>query len=155
MDSSTSSSDVVCLVWRCAGRVGAVPVRHVAEVLRPLPVERFAEAPPGVSGLCVVRGRPIPIIDAGLLVSGSPGSPTRFVIVAIDERRSVGLAVDAVLGVRQLDQGLLFGLPPLLREREGTGIERLATLDGELLVILETARLVPESVWTGIEGSDA
>jgi hypothetical protein len=30
----------------------------------------------------------------------------------------------------------------------------MATLDGELLVILETARIVPETVWAGIEGRE-
>jgi purine-binding chemotaxis protein CheW len=120
--------------------------------MRPLPVERLAESPPGVAGVSIIRGRPTPILDAGLLISPRPGAPTRFVIIAIDERRSIGLAVDEVLGVRELGQSMLFGLPPLLHENEGTGISRMASLDGELMVILETARIIPESIWAGIEG---
>jgi purine-binding chemotaxis protein CheW len=122
--------------------------------MRPLPVDRLADAPPFVSGMSIVRGRPTPILDAGLLISENRGMPTRFVIVRIDERRSVGLAVDDVIGIRELAGSLLTDLPPLLRESEGAGISRIASLDGELLVVLETARIVPEAVWVGIEGRD-
>jgi len=141
-----------CLVWRCHGRIGAVPARHVVEIMRPLPVSRLADAPRFVSGVSIIRGRPTPILDAGLLISENRGAPTRFVIVKIDERRSVGLAVDDVIGIRELAESLLTELPPLLQESEGAGISRMASLDGELLVILETARIVPDAVWVGIEG---
>jgi purine-binding chemotaxis protein CheW len=149
MDASSSSA-VFCLVWRCQGRIGAVPVRHVAEIMRPLPADRLADAPPFVSGISIIRGKPTPILDGSLLISGNPGAPTRFVIVRIDEERSVGLAVDDVIGVRELAGSLLAQLPPLLQDSEGAGIARIAALDGELLVVLETARLVPDSVWQGL-----
>jgi purine-binding chemotaxis protein CheW len=131
-----------------------VPSRHVTEIMRPLQVDRLAEAPRFVAGVSIVRGRPTPIIDAGLLISDDRGDPTRFVIVKIDEHRSVGLAVDDVIGVRELEGSLLTDLPPLLQESEGAGISRIASLDGELLVMLETARIVPDAVWTEIEGRD-
>lgn len=153
MDSFPIST-VSCLVWRCHGRIGAVPAQHVAEIMRPLPVERLAEAPPFVAGVSIVRGRPTPIIDAGLLISENRGEPTRFVIVKIDEHRSVGLAVDDVIGIRELAGSLLNEIPPLLQESEGAGISRIASLDGELLVMLETARIVPDAVWIGIEERD-
>jgi purine-binding chemotaxis protein CheW len=153
MDSS-STKPVICLVWRSLGRIGAVPVKHVDEIMRPLPVHGLAGAPPFVAGVAIVRGRPTPIIDAAFLIAESRGTPARFVIVRIDEQRSVGLAVDEVVGIRELAATQLADLPPLLQESRGH-VSRIASLDEELMVILETARIVPETVWAEIEGVDA
>jgi chemotaxis signal transduction protein len=48
----------------------AIPIEQVIEVMRPLPVETISGIPSFVSGLSVIRGSPVPVIDTGLLLTG-------------------------------------------------------------------------------------
>jgi purine-binding chemotaxis protein CheW len=120
--------------------------------MRPLPVEPLAQAADFVSGLAVIRGRPTPVVDARkLLGSPSEREPGRYVTLVLgsDGDRIAALAVDAVVGVRELSEGSL-ELPPLLAARTDV-VAGVATLDSELLLVLEQARLVPEATWQRLD----
>jgi purine-binding chemotaxis protein CheW len=123
--------------------------------MRPLPIEPLAGAPPFVLGLAVLRGSPTPVIDAGRLLGpiGLP-SPARFVSLRLGER-TAALAVDAVLDVRFLAAGAIADIPPLLREAGSDVASAIGALDTQLLLVLEAARLVPESLWDAIELSSS
>jgi purine-binding chemotaxis protein CheW len=113
--------------------------------MRPLPVTPLAGAPAFVQGLSVIRGTPVPVVDLGALLSGSdPAKPTRFVTLRLDGR-CVALAVEGVLGIRELP-GTLSSLPPLLADASAEAVSALGILDAELVLVLEAARLVPDSV---------
>ncbi|MDO9015980.1 MAG: chemotaxis protein CheW [Myxococcales bacterium] len=132
------------LVCTAGGRRCALPVGHVIETMRPLPVELVVGVPDFVAGLALIRGAPTPVVDLGRLLGATAAAPWgRFVVVAAGGRR-VALAVDAVLGVRALDAAALEALPPLVEDAAGP-IAALAALDGELLVVIRGARLVPEA----------
>jgi purine-binding chemotaxis protein CheW len=118
--------------------------------MRPLAVAPLAGVPAFVRGLSVIRGRPVPVVDLGALLSSSePSKPTRFVTLRLDVRR-VALAVEAVLGIQELP-GTLSSLPPLLAEASAEAVSAVGTLDAELILVLEAGRLVPDTVWTGLD----
>jgi purine-binding chemotaxis protein CheW len=122
--------------------LGGLPVAAVIEVTRPLPVERLVGAPEFVLGLSVIRGEPIPVVDLAHLLSGRPGTPSRFVVVRVSGRR-VALAVDAVVGIREVPQAQVHQLPPLLQAGEGRGVAAMGALDADLLLVLNSAHLLP------------
>lgn len=128
----------------------ALPLECVLETMRPLPIVPLADMPRFVRGLCIIRGEPLPVIDA-LALTGEDGlsSPGRFVALQTGPRRAA-LAVEEVLGVRALPGSLLQKLPPLLKAEIGV-VSAIGRLDGELFLALETARLVPESVWEALQ----
>lgn len=119
----------------------ALELTHVLEILRPLPLRPITGMPSFVIGVSILRGAPVPVVDARRLL-GAPISspPTRLVSLRIDGR-SVALAVDEVLGVGLPPPGR--ELPPLLRDAQTDVIDTLGRLDSELLVVLRAARLVP------------
>ena len=80
--------------------------------------------------------------------------PTRFVTIKTGER-TAALAVDSVLGVGSLPEGALGSVPPLLREATADSVAAIGSLDNELLLVLETARVVPESLWSTFEEARA
>ena len=143
----------------CIGsRIGALALRDVRETMRPLPVEPLAGAPPFVLGLATIRGFPTPVVDVGRLL-GPPESTftpalsaslARFVSLQLGER-TAALAVDAVLGVRSVPSAALVSIPPLLQEACASVASAVGALDARLLLVLEAARLVPDSVWSAIE----
>ena len=132
--------------WLCA-----LPLEGVVETLRPLPIEPVAGAPDFVLGLSVVRGAAVPIVDVERLLGGRGANPTRFVMLKVGERR-VGLAVEGVVGVRQIGATSLEDLPPLLRNAEADVVSTIGTLDSELLVVLQAVRIIPEAFFAAVEG---
>lgn len=137
------------LICRVAGRLCALPLGSVIETMRVLPVKAVAGAPDFVLGLSIVRGAPVPVVHAARLLAHIAQPPTRYVSVRVGERRAI-LAVDEVLGVDEIETETLSRLPPLLHASAEV-VARLGTLDAELLCVLDTARLVPDSIWQATE----
>lgn len=131
------------LACRAGGRACALPLEHVIETMRPLPIEPIADAPSFVRGVAIIRGGPVPVVDCAALIAGTATPATRFVLARVGDRR-VALAVDDVLGVVSLPRARLGELPPLLRDAAGEAIAAVGTLDARLLLVLETGRLLPE-----------
>jgi purine-binding chemotaxis protein CheW len=143
------------LLCRIGSRIGALAIRDVREIMRPLPVEPLVGSPPFVLGLAIVRGMATPVIDAGRLLDPTAScTPARFVSLKVGERTAV-LAVDNVLDVRAIAAGILADIPPLMREAGADLASAIGALDSGLLLVLETARLVPDSVWGAINSSRA
>ncbi|MBL8950485.1 MAG: chemotaxis protein CheW [Myxococcaceae bacterium] len=135
------------LLCRAGLRLCGLPLEHVAETLRPLPVEPVADAPAYVLGLTRLRGRPAPVVDlARLFGSEGAAAPTRFVALRLSGRQ-LALAVTHVAGVRGVDPTTLEGVPAIAGELEASVTEHLGTADAELLVVLQATKLLPESVW--------
>jgi len=142
------------LLCRVETRLCLLPLEHVLETMRPLPVEPLAGLPPFVLGLAVIRGSPTPVLDASSLLGGQRSRPTRFITLRAGSRR-VALAVDAVLDVRAVPAAALESLPPLLGMASSEVVSAIGTLDGALLLVLRAARLVPEELWPALEGRSA
>lgn len=134
-------------------RSGSIPLQHVLETMRPLPIEPVAGVPAFVLGLSVIRGAPVPVVDLAAVL-GATGScaPSRFAVLKIGDRR-VALAVEAVLGVRAVDATALERVPPLLGEASADVLEAIGSLDAGLLLALRTARLVTEEVWRTLDAA--
>ena len=130
------------LLCRAGRRLCALPLEHVVETMRPLPIERIAGSPRLVLGLSVVRGSPIPVVDIGALFSEPETGPQRIVTVRTGGR-VVGLAVEEVVGVRIIEPDRLEDLPPLLRDAAGEVVSAIGRLDSELLLFLSATRLLP------------
>lgn len=140
------------LLFRLRGHLCGLPLQHVVETMRPLPIEGIAGAPAVVRGLSVIRGVPLPVLDLGAMLDGEEVPPTRFVTLRIGVRH-VALAVEAVVGLRYLSADVMKAVPPLLKDAGETLVSTIATRDAELLLVLNSAHLVPESVWTAIDAS--
>lgn len=126
------------------GRVAcALPLHDVVETMRPLPIEPLADAPPFVVGLSRIRGEAVVVVDLRRLIGTEAVSPAqRLVLVRAADRR-VALLVDACPGVRHLDTGDFSALPPLLRDACGSAADALGSLDRQLCLVLESARILP------------
>jgi purine-binding chemotaxis protein CheW len=149
---SSATQDRSMLICRVDSCLCGLPLDCVTETMRPLPVEPLAGAPDFVVGVSLVRGEPVPVLDANRLLGTSPGNSTRFVSIDTNGRR-VALAVDSVLGVRNVGSDTLRNLSPVLKGSCGDTVRSLATLDAELLLVLEETRLVPDTVWELLDRS--
>jgi purine-binding chemotaxis protein CheW len=111
--------------------------------------------PSFVRGLSVIRGTPIPVVDAGVLLGMNEDSgPTRFVTLRTGERQ-VALAFEGVLGVRSFPAESVADLPPLLRDAGSELVSALGMLDAELLFILRAARILSDEAWRALDDGGA
>jgi purine-binding chemotaxis protein CheW len=133
------------LVCRAGTLLCAIPLEHVIEILRVLPIETIAGAPPFVRGLCIIRGAAVPVVDTGLLVGDQPTKSGRLVTIRTGSR-TIALAAETVLGVWAIDAEAASELPPLLRDAARDSIAAIGTLDAELLFFLRAARIAPQEL---------
>ena len=138
------------LVCRAGTHLCAMPLQHVVEVMRMLPIEQLAGAPHYVRGLCIIRGAPAPVVDTALLIGDHATRPERLIAVKAGDR-GVALAVEAVVGIRAIAAGASEQLPPLLRDAATETVAAIGILDAELLFFLRTARIVPEDLLSRLD----
>jgi purine-binding chemotaxis protein CheW len=149
VDKAEEASWVLC----CAGpHLCAILIQHVIEIMRVLPIEAIAGAPTYVRGLSIIRGAPVPIVDIGLLLGGRATPAGRLVAIRAGSR-TIGIAVEAVEGIRVIGPEAFNQMPPLLRDTATATIAAIGTLDAELAFFLQTARIVPDDLLVG-HGAD-
>lgn len=115
--------------------------------MRPLEVVPLVGSPPYVLGVSVIRGESTPVVDLGALLGASEApSFTRFITVRA-RGRQVALGLEEVLRVRAIPEGSVAALPPLLQGASASVVAGLATLDADLLFLLEAGLAVPADFW--------
>lgn len=120
--------------------------------MRPLPVETLPDMPPFLLGVSVIRDAVVPVVDvAALTTAAAHAPPARYVTLGLGGGRCVGLAVQAVVGVRLLAIERLKDIPPLLRDAAADHVSAMMLLDAELLWVLQSTQLIPDSMWREID----
>jgi purine-binding chemotaxis protein CheW len=151
MDSTTvrNCERSTVLVVKVGARACAIPLRYLAETMRPLVIEPVPGVPGFVAGVSVIRGIPTPVVDLRALIESSERSAIfgRFVTLKVGGRQ-VAIAVDSAVGLMDLDSAEPGELPPMLRDADARLIEAIATRDGQLLMVLRATSIVPDEVWT-------
>lgn len=143
------------LLVRVCSAVFALPLSQVIETMRPLPVSPLSGEASLVCGVALIRGIPTPVVAlAALFQSDQQDASGRFVTLRSGER-AIALSVETVIGVAELADAEVTSMPPLLRNARTEAIEAIGCLDAELLVMLQTAKLVPESIWKSIAARGA
>ena len=152
----TTETREPCLLLRVGKHLCALPLAHVDETMRPQPVRSLVGMPAFVRGVAVIRGVPVPVVDAASVLEERAWSPhpSRFVALKTGGRR-VALAVDEVLGVKEIGSVSLAELPPLLAGARERAAAAMAILDNELLLVLQSARFVPDAAWNLIESGES
>ena len=153
-DAAEEAGRDLRLLCRAGAHLWAVPLSHVIEVMRALPIKPVAGSPRCVSGLCIIRGAPVPVVDVGLLIGDRPTRIERLITVRTGDR-TVALAAEAVPGIWSVEREKLDRLPPLLRDAAAETVSAVATLDAELLFLLRTASIVPEGFFRHLEADGA
>jgi purine-binding chemotaxis protein CheW len=130
------------LVCRVHALHCAIPAAWVTEVMRGLATNPFSGMPACMLGLAIIRGVPAPVVDAGTLLSGANSTGAYFVTIDVGGR-TIALAVDQLIGLRRIAEDAFEPLPSLLKNGADDAVAAIRARDGELLLLLDAARLVP------------
>jgi purine-binding chemotaxis protein CheW len=148
--SNVSSDPIKVVVVKAGSHRVLIPLKHVTETMRPLPIQALRDAPPFVMGMSIVRGEKVPVVDLGSLLGRRESESQliqRFVSLRLEER-SVALAVDAVIQVVAYPGDKLTSLPPLLKHAASGIVESLCLADSELHLLLSSSKLLEASALT-------
>lgn len=129
----------------------AVPLAHVIEIMRPLPIESLVGVPAFVSGVAIIRGIPTPVVDLGAILGTPNEAAERFVTLRVGDN-PVALSVNAVLGVRDLDT--IQELPLLLQGASKDVIKTIGMLDERVLMVLRSGWELPDEVWQSLTAQE-
>ena len=124
-----------------------VPVDAVQEVAAGVELTPVPLAPPAVSGLLNLRGRVVTAIDLRrtLQLADRPADQPPINLILRADGGSIGLLVDAVGDVLDVDEDDVEPPPATLRGRLRELITGACKLDRGLLLVLNTERAVEES----------
>jgi purine-binding chemotaxis protein CheW len=135
--------------------VCAVPPAYVIETMRPLPVEPISGVPLFVRGVSILRGIPTPVVDLGTVLGTPSEQPDRFVTLRVRDKQ-VALAVNAVLGVRDLSAIITIQeLSPLFQRASKDVVDTIGTLDEQVLMVLQAGWELPDEVWQALTTQEA
>ena len=129
----------------------ALEANRVVEVVPLLSLTKIPQAPKGVAGMFVYRGRAVPAVDLCELIIGIPARErlsTRIIVVEYSEasgrNQFLGLIVERATGMMRrdpqdfMDAGLSAAAAPFLGP--------VLTDDRGVIQLLHTQKLLPENV---------
>jgi purine-binding chemotaxis protein CheW len=129
--------------FEVGGVTYALPIQHIREIIRPLPMQVLPHASETVIGVIDHRGDVVPIVDLRLRFrakSSAPASLTRWVI-ANWQGKLIGLAVDRVIEVFALNEAEARPVPDLGYGQEIHGITAAYSHAGRLVFTLDVQRI--------------
>jgi purine-binding chemotaxis protein CheW len=160
--SSQGLQQVLC--FTLGGEAYALPILKVREIQAQATITRIPKAPPHMPGVINLRGAIVPILDLRhRFALGEAPADTRPVIVIVEvQGRTLGVRVDSVSDVLDLDPGSIRPAPELGTQgalgREF--IAGLASLPGasgteSMLILLDLDRLLSDGELMALENATA
>ena len=151
-EASSSAEHLSVVIVRAAALLCALPLASVIETMRCPPLTAVSGTPQCVAGVAMIRGAMVAVVDLGILLgSTSAAIPEARLVTLRIGGRSVGLAVHSVIGVRELDSAALAEVPPMLRQANPGVLTAVASLDRELLLVLDGSRILTEELMGRLE----
>jgi purine-binding chemotaxis protein CheW len=116
----TASNQVTLGCFEVGGRVVALDVAHVREVVRFQPVTPLPNSPRLIEGVIDLRGAVVPVVDLGRALGMEPMqvTPNSRVAVTVVDGLVVGLLVEAAVEVLQVNANSMED-PPALATHAG------------------------------------
>ncbi|MFN3412126.1 MAG: chemotaxis protein CheW [Exilispira sp.] len=139
------------LIFSIAEEYYAIPISKVQEVIQFLPITRLHNTINYLKGVINLRGKIIPVIDMRLkfgLEEVNYNERTIFIITeltGISQSNSVGLAVDKVMEVIEIDDKKLSSAPDIGFKSKNKYLQGIFQKDEKMIMILNIDNILAES----------
>jgi len=151
-DAMTTESEITLGCFEVGGRLIAIDVANVREVVRWQPVTPLPKSPTLIEGVIDLRGTLVPVVDLGRALHDrrvEPSTGTRIVVAETDGL-VVGLTVDSAVEVLQVGVTCMED-PPSLATHAGYDAARAVVRrpNAEPIVVLSLESLL-EAVYRSV-----
>ena len=126
----------------------AFDIMSVIEIIRPKEITEVPTAPGFIEGVINLRGKIIPIIDLRKrfsLEAAGGGKKSRIIIIDLGDRQYVGVIVDEVTKVINVNDGDVMPPPATVAGSGGKYIEAVARIGEMIIVMLDIGRIFSET----------
>lgn len=141
------------VTFKLDNEIYGIRVMQVQEVLRVSEIAPVPGAPSYVMGIINLRGNVVTVINTrsrfGLPLNENDDD-TRIVILESDDN-VVGVLVDSVAEVVDLKHDQIETSPNVGNDESSKYIEGVATLDSELLILIDINKLLTEEEWSEMD----
>jgi purine-binding chemotaxis protein CheW len=152
VDKSAAGTSEQYLTFMLAGEEYGVDILRVQEIKGWDKVTRIPHTPEYVLGVINLRGAVVPILDLRRrfgLEAIAFGPTTVVIVVRVasgGDERTVGMVVDAVSEVYNVDSGDTKPPPDVCGGVDTVFVKALATVEEKMLILLDIDRLIGNSI---------
>jgi purine-binding chemotaxis protein CheW len=138
------------LTFSLGGEIYGVDILRVKEIRGWSPVTRIPQSAPSVLGVLNLRGVVVPVIDLRVrfaLQAAEFNAVTVIIVLSLcgaNGRREVGIVVDSVQDVVDLDVANIKPTPDVSNTGAAESIEGIATHDDQMLILLNAESLASQ-----------
>ncbi len=132
------------VVFVVANEHYGVGIASVVEIIKLQPITAVPRAPAFVEGVTNLRGKVLPVIDLHKRFGLPPADLTKHarIVVAQINGTPVGMVVDAVIEVRQVDEQAIEPPSPLVTTVDSSFITGIAKVDERLIILLDLQKVL-------------
>jgi purine-binding chemotaxis protein CheW len=144
VEGAVSSDERQYVSFILADEEYGVPILKVQEIIRYTKLTRVPQSSEFIEGVLNLRGRVIPVLDLRkrfALAQGARDRNSRIVVVEVDNR-TVGMIVDGVSEVLQINRGDIEPPPPLGARVKTEFIEGMGKVGDRLMILLDIDRIL-------------
>lgn len=133
------------IAFRIGEQEFCVDIMSVREIRGWTPATPLPRAPGYMKGVINLRGAVLPIIDLGARFGLRTSEPTarHVIMVAHIGGRMVGLLVDAVSDIIQLDEGAVQPTPDVASEEVRAFVKGIFAIDGRMISLIDLSLILP------------
>jgi len=144
MEELTSTGAREYLTFKLDQEEYGIDILKVQEMRGYEPPTRVANAPSFIKGVMNLRGTIVPIVDLRLKFNCSKAEYNTFTVVIILNLRSriVGVVVDSVSDVMELQPENLKSAPEIESAIDSSAVQGLGSLGDRMLILLDIERLM-------------
>ena len=143
-EEQENTMDGKFLIFNIGDEDYGIAIRSVTEIIGILKVTDLSDMPDYVKGVINLRGKVIPVIDVRLrfrLAERDYDDRTCIIVVNIDEV-SVGLIVDSVAEVQDIESGNIEPLSRIKKSASQNFISGLGKVGNEVKILLDIRKLL-------------
>lgn len=135
----------------------ALPLTHVIEIIEAREITKVPETPDYIAGILNLRGHVIPVLDVRkrFRKPARPDAPRRCVIIASVEQNPLGLLVDNVIDLIEIQPEQLKDPPQVGSSYINVFIGHIGIGENKMHLIVSADRLVNYNDLYFLEGAEA
>ncbi len=129
-------------VFTVAGEEFGIEVDRVVEIVRPQKITPLPQAPPFINGVINLRGVVMPLMDLRKRLNVEPSSKREKVIITRMHGEKIGLLVDTVKEIINIDDKQLASPPSIFKGLKPEYLRGIGKIGDRLIVILHIDNLL-------------
>jgi len=132
------------VTFRLGNEIYGINISTVREIIKIVDIANVPKAPHFVSGLINLRGIIIPVVDLRKMFDIKPfgNSVDNRIIVVDANERSIGILVDNVSEVRNLNSAEVEPVPNIVSGIDNKYIDGVGKIDDQILILLRLDKVL-------------